>query len=101
MMPVSTDVQLAITQRYGQLANAVTHDPTQERAVLAPRFKDRSKFKLASFEYDPLTVVVQKIVRSGDKAEVHAQYVGVHGHNVNTVDRWISIDGVWYLVDRS
>jgi hypothetical protein len=99
-MAVAADVQLAITQRYSQLTNAVTHDPTQERAVVAPQFRDRAKMTLRSFEYDPLTVVVQKIVRTGDRIEVHAQYVGVHGHNANTVDQWIGIDGQWYLVER-
>ncbi|MGB6985293.1 MAG: hypothetical protein WBD74_04860 [Candidatus Aquilonibacter sp.] len=100
-MPVSADVQSSISQRYAALGNAVTHDPTQEQRVLATNFKDRAKVKLSSFEYDPLTVVVQKIVLSGDKLEVHAEYVGVHGHNTNTVDHWILIDGTWYLVDRT
>jgi hypothetical protein len=100
-MAVSADVQLAISQRYAQLGNAVTHDPSQEQRVLATDFKDHSKVKLKTFEYDPLTVVVQKIVRNGAVVEVHAQYVGVHGHNVNTVDHWILIDGAWYLTDRT
>jgi hypothetical protein len=100
-MPVSADVQSAISQRYAALGAAVTHDPTQEKNVLAPQFHDRAKMKLASFNYDPLTVIVQKIVLSGDKLEVHAEYVGVHGHNANTVDHWILIDGTWYLVDRN
>ncbi|HTX57410.1 MAG TPA: hypothetical protein VMD47_09975 [Candidatus Acidoferrales bacterium] len=100
-MPVSADVQSAITQRYAELGDAVTHDPTQERDVLAPEFKDRARMKLATFEYDPLTVVVQKIVVKGNGLEVHAEYVGVHGHNVNTVDHWVKRDGQWYLVDRT
>lgn len=100
-MAVSADVQSAISQRYAQLGSAVTHDPTQEHRVLATNFKDRAHVKLASFEYDPLTVLVQKIVLRGDEVEVHAQYVGVHGHNTNTVDHWILIDGAWFLVDRT
>lgn len=100
-MPVSADVQSSIAQRYAQLGAAVTHDPTQEQRVLATNFTDHAKLKLSSFEYDPLTVVVQKIVMTGDKLEVHAEYVGMHGHNANTVDHWILIDGAWYLVDRT
>jgi hypothetical protein len=100
-MPVPIDVQLAISQRYAELGNAVTHDPSQEQRVLASNYKDRAKVKLKSFEYDPLTVVVQKIVLHGDAVEVHAQYVGVHGHNANTVDHWILIDGAWFLTDRT
>jgi len=100
-MPVSMDVQSAISQRYAQLAAAVTHDPTQERAVLGPHFKDRAHAKLVTFEYDPLTVLVQKIVVRGKRLEVHAQYVGVHGHNTNTVDHWAQIDGNWVLLDRN
>jgi len=100
-MPVTADVQLAITQRYTQLTNAVTHDPGAEKALLAPHFRDGARFKLGSFEYEPLTVVVQKIVRHGDRLEIHAQYVGVHGHNANVIDRWIAIGGEWYLLARS
>lgn len=95
------DVQSSISQRYAELGDAVTHDPTQEERVLATDFKDHAKVKLKSFEYDPLTVVVQKIVLHGDALEVHAQYVGVHGHNSNTVDHWILIDGAWFLTDRN
>jgi hypothetical protein len=100
-MPVSADVQSAIAQRYAQLGSAVTHDPTQEQRVFATDFKDRAPVKLSTFEYDPLTVVVQKIVLNGDSVEVHAEYVGVHGHNTKTVDHWILIDGAWFLVDRN
>jgi hypothetical protein len=95
------DVQSAISQRYAQLGNAVTHDPTQEERVLATDFKDRAHVKLSTFEYDPLTVVVEKIVLQGDEVEVHAEYVGVHGHNATSVDHWILIDGAWFLVDRN
>jgi hypothetical protein len=95
------DVQSAISQRYAELGNAVTHDPTQEQRVLATDFKDRAHVKLATFEYNPLTVVVQKIVLQGDEVEVHAEYVGVHGHNITTVDHWILIDGAWFLTDRN
>jgi len=100
-MPVSADVQAAIAQRYAALGNAVTHDPSTEGDVLAPHFKDHSKQKLGSFEYDPLTVVVQKIVWKGNRLEVHAEYVGVHGHNVQSVDQWMRIDGEWRLLDRN
>jgi hypothetical protein len=95
------DVQSAISERYAELGNAVTHDPTQEQTVLASDFKDRAKVKLSSFEYDPLTVVVQKISQQGDEITVHAEYVGVHGHNSSTVDHWILIDGAWFLTDRT
>jgi hypothetical protein len=100
-MPVSMEVQSAISQRYAQLGNAVTHDPSQERGILAPHFRDHARLKLATFDYDPLTVIVQKIVMQGDRLEVHAEYVGVHGHNANTVDHWISISGQWLLLDRN
>ena len=100
-MPVSADVQLAISQRYAQLGAAVTHDPTTERSLLAPHFQDHAKVKLSTFEYDPLTVVVQKISMQGDKITVRAEYVGIHGHNATSIDRWILIDGTWYLVDRT
>jgi hypothetical protein len=100
-VPVSADVQSTISQRYAQLGSAVTHDPTQEQRVLATNFKDRAKVKLSTFEYDPLTIVVQKIVMRGDKLEVRAEYVGVHGHNATTVDHWTRIDGTWLLVDRT
>lgn len=100
-MPVSMEVQSAIAQQYAALGSAVTHDPTQENTVLAPHFHDRAHEKLATFEYDPLTVLVEKIVVQGNRLEVHAQYVGVHGHNVRTVDHWIMIDGAWRLLDRN
>ncbi len=100
-MPITADVQSTIAQRYAALGAAVTHDPTQEKTVLAPHFNDSAKAKLSSFEYNPLTVVVQKIVMQGNTLEVHAEYVGVHGHNANTVDHWILINGAWYLVSRN
>jgi hypothetical protein len=100
-MPVSADTQAAIAQRYAQLGMAVTNDPSQERSVLAPHFQDRARMKLSSFDYDPLTVVVQKIVVSPNGLEVHAEYVGLHGHNATTIDHWIDIDGVWRLLDRN
>jgi hypothetical protein len=100
-MPVPSDVQMTIAQRYSTLAESVTHDPSSENTVLAPHFNDRAKMKLESFEYDPLTVIVQKIVRVGDRLEVHAQYVGVHGHNANTVDHWVQAGDQWYLLDRT
>jgi hypothetical protein len=100
-MPITADIQSTIAQRYAELGNAVTHDPSQERSVLAPHFNDRAHVKLSTFEYDPLTVVVQKIRMNGNRLEVHAQYVGVHGHNAVTIDHWSMIDGEWRLVDRS
>ena len=48
------DVQSTIAQRYAQLGNAVTHDPSQEQSVLAPHFNDRARVKLSTFEYDPI-----------------------------------------------
>ncbi|HTU68728.1 MAG TPA: hypothetical protein VMF11_00275 [Candidatus Baltobacteraceae bacterium] len=100
-MPVPMEVQSTIAQRYAQLGNAVTHDPTQEASVLAPHFKDRARMKLATFEYDPLTVLVRKIVLHGNRLEVYAEYVGIHGHSTNTIDRWIKIAGEWRLLDRN
>ncbi len=99
-MPVSHDVQAAITQQYAQLSSAVTSgDRPSEHAVLAPHFEDRSKAKLSSFEYDPLTVEVSSIARNGHNALiVHAMYYGVHGHRESVVDQWILIDGQWRLL---
>ncbi|HUA09726.1 MAG TPA: hypothetical protein VMA98_10665 [Candidatus Acidoferrales bacterium] len=100
-MAVSAEVQSAIAQQYAALGSAVTHDPSQEQSVLAPHFRDRAREKLSSFEYDALTVLVEKIVMHGDRLEVHAQYVGVHGHDAQTIDHWIKIDGQWRLLDRN
>jgi hypothetical protein len=99
-MPVSMDVQSAISQRYAQLSSAVTHDPTQQRSVLSPHFNDAAKFKLASFDYNPLTVIVQRIDSHPDGIYVHAEYVGIHGHNEVTVDHWQMIGGQWVLAAR-
>ncbi len=99
-MPVSMDVQSTISQRYAQLSNAVTHDPTQERSVLSRRFNDAAKFKLTSFEYDPLTVIVQRIDSHPDGLYVRAEYVGIHGHNEVTVDHWQMVSGQWVLTAR-
>jgi hypothetical protein len=99
-VPVTVDVQSAITQRYGELTNAITHDPAAEKSVLAPNFTDASKAKLSSFEYDPVTVVVQKMSVEGSAVLVTAQYVGIHGHNVATIDRWVFLNGKWYLAAR-
>lgn len=100
-MPLSSDVQSTIAQRYAQLADAVTHDPSQERGVLAAHFHDRARVKLTTFEYDPLTVMVEKIIVQNERLEVHARYVGVQGHNVQTVDHWLKIGGFWRLSDRN
>ena len=94
------DVQSAISQRYAQLSSAITHDPSQERGVLSHHFHDAAKFKLASFEYDPLTVVVQRIDARPDGLYVRAEYVGVHGHNEVTLDHWQRVDGQWVLAAR-
>ena len=100
-MPVPVDVQGAITERYSELANSITHaelgiDPH----VLAKHFVDRSKMKLASFDYDPLTVVVQRMTSSGNAVIVRAEYVGVHGHNVVSTDVWERQGLDWVLVSR-
>ena len=94
------DVQSAISQRYAQLSSAVTHDPTQQRSVLSPHFNDAAKFKLASFDYNPLTVIGQRIDSHPDGIYVHAEYVGIHGHNEVTVDHWQMIGGQWVLAAR-
>jgi hypothetical protein len=100
-VPVAPDVQAAISQRYAQLATAVLNgDKAAESAVLAPHFRDRAKITLASFEYDPLTVMVEKMDVRGPRLEVHAKYVGVHGHTVETIDYWQKIDGAWRLSQR-
>ena len=100
-MPISADVQIAVSQRYAQLADAITHGHEDvEHVMLAPQFADRAKIKLATYEYDPLTVLVQKIQVNGHAMTVHAQYVGVHGNHENTVDRWLLLDGAWRLAQR-
>lgn len=101
-MSVTADVQAAISQRYAQLADSVTHGKQDvEKTILAPHFADRAKIKLTSFEYDPLTVVVQKITAGGSGTlTVHAEYVGVHGHNSTTVDVWQKKADDWVLVSR-
>src|SRR5579859_3140448 len=98
-MPISADVQQAISQRYIALTNSITHgDESGEAAMLAPHFSDHAKLKLLAYEYDALTVLVQKIRADGNALVVHAQYVGVGKLHENVVDRWIQIDGVWKLV---
>ena len=99
-MPVSMDVQSAISQRYAQLSNAVTHDPTQERGILSPHFNDAAKMRLSTFDYDPLTVIVQRIDSRPDGLYVRAEYVGIHGHNEVTVDHWQMVGGQWVLAAR-
>jgi hypothetical protein len=101
-MPVSTDVQMTMSQRYAQLADSITHaHDDAERAILAPHFSDRAKIKLTAYEYDPLTVLVQKIQMNGKLMIVHAQYAGVQGKHENTVDRWLLLDGSWRLAQRN
>ena len=100
-MPVSPDVQIVVSQRYEQLADSITHGrDVDERAILAPHFSDAAKIKLAAYEYDPLTVLVQKIIVDGRMMTVHADYVGVHGKHENTVDRWLLLEGAWRLTQR-
>jgi hypothetical protein len=100
-VPVSDDVQSAISQRYGQLADSITHARREEeRAVLAPDFVDRAKQKLESFEYDALTVVVRKMDTNDGVVTVQATYVGVNGHSADTIDRWEKHDGQWVLLSR-
>ncbi len=95
------DVQAAVSQRYGQLTESITRgNRDAENAILGPHFVDRAKVKLDSFEYNALTVVVQKITPSGDALVVQAEYVGVHGHNATTVDKWVQLNGNWVLVSR-
>ncbi|MDE2481497.1 MAG: hypothetical protein KGN02_04865 [bacterium] len=101
-MPVSIDTQAAIAQRYSQLAEAMQHgDTATELRVLSPNFKDRAPIKLASFELDPLAVMVERIVALHDgSVEVHARYVGWRGHNADAVDRWVRIAGTWRLASH-
>ncbi len=92
---------MAVSQRYAQLADAVTHGHDgAEQAMLAPHFADRAKIKLTAYEYDPLTVLVETIHVNGRAMTVHAQYVGVHGKHENTVDRWLLLGGAWRLAQR-
>ncbi len=100
-MAVTADVQAAISQRYAQLADSITHGKRDvEKSILGPHFIDHGKLKLESFEYDALTVIVQKVAVSGGEIVVRAEYVGVHGHNGVTVDRWAKKNGTWILVSR-
>lgn len=101
-MAVSADIQMAISQRYIALTDSITHgNAAEEQSVLAPHFSDHAKLKLVVYEYDPLTVLVQKIAAQGNQLVVHAQYVGVGKRRENTVDRWMLIDGTWKLLTRS
>ncbi len=99
---VGIATQAAIAERYADLATAMQHgDTAAECAILAPRFHDRAAVKLASFDLDPLAVMVQKIVQLRDGSlEVHARYVGRHGHDATAIDRWVRIDGVWRLASH-
>jgi|SRR5579863_3496766 len=100
-MPVSIDTQAAISQQYGQLANSVTHGQSDvEKSILAPKFADRAKVKLKSFELDALTIMVQRIDAKGKTIEVRAQYVGVRGHNAISIDDWVMSGGTWRLASR-
>ena len=100
-MPVASATQAAISQLYAQLAESITHGKHEvEEAVLSTHFVDKAKMKLDTFEYDPLTVIVRKIDRDGAALVVHASYVGVRGHNADTVDRWERYGDSWVLVSR-
>jgi hypothetical protein len=101
-VPVTADVQAAISRRYIALTDSITHGHEDaERAMLAPHFSDHAKLKLSIYEYDPLTVLMQKMSMSGNTLIVHVQYVGVGKRRENAIDRWTLIDGVWKLLDRS
>jgi hypothetical protein len=101
-MPITADVQAAISQRYALLADSVTHGKRSvEKSMLGPGFYEHTKAKLETFEYDPLTVIVQKITVSGDTIVVKAEYVGIHGHNGITLDRWVQQNGDWVLASRT
>ena len=101
-MPVSPDVQMAVSQRYAQLADAITHGHDDvEKSLLAPHFKDKAKIKLDTYEYDALTVLVEKIQVQGNAMTVHAQWVGIGKNHENTVDKWLLLDGTWRLAQRN
>jgi len=92
---------MAVSQRYAQLAESIAHGHDDvERELLAPHFSDKAKLKLSVYEYDPLTVLVQKIQVHGGTMIVHAQYVGVQGRHEVTVDRWLLLGGAWRLAQR-
>jgi hypothetical protein len=100
-MPISADVQSAITARYGQLTDAITHQPSAERAVLTPHFTDHTLLKIPQFEYNPVTVVIVKISQQSDGVYVSSQWVGVGKTNEYSVDHWVKgADGQWYLASR-
>ncbi|HET9029816.1 MAG TPA: hypothetical protein VFN49_06535 [Candidatus Aquilonibacter sp.] len=91
-----------MSQTYATLADSITHNKPQiEKSILAPRFTDRAKIKLNVYEYDPLTVLVEKIdAKSQTTLVVHAQWVGIGKNRENTVDRWLRMNGSWRLVER-
>lgn len=98
---VSAGVQQALSQRYAQLANSITHgEQAVEASILSRRFNDRAKLKLGAYEYDPLTVLVQTVTRHGSAMVVKAYYVGVHGRSEVTFDRWLLVNGTWRLMER-
>ena len=98
---VSQDVQIAVSQRYATLANAITHGQTGvEQSLLEKGFTDRAKLKLSSYEYDPLTILVQRIDDRGNTMRVKAYYVGVNGRSEVTMDRWLLVNGSWRLTER-
>lgn len=100
-MAVPATVQMAISKQYATLANAVTHDPSSEKKILAPHFADRAHLKLSVYEYDPLTVLVLHISRRGRHLVVRAEYVGVSGKHETTLDRWLLLHGAWRLTQRN
>ena len=102
-MAVPPQVQNTIAQSYAVLADSITHNkPAVEKSILAPHFSDGAKIKLAVYEYDPLTVLVQKIDPHGSGVLiVHAQWVGIGKNHENTVDRWLLVDGSWRLAQRN
>lgn len=100
-MAVPAQVQSMLTQSYAALADSITHNkPDVERSILASGYRDRATIKLDAYEYDPLTVVVQKIQANGTTMIVHAQWVGIGKNRENTIDRWLLLDGTWRLAER-
>ena len=99
-MPVSKDAQSAISQRYAQLSNAVTHDPTQERGILSPHFNGTAKMRISTFDYDPLTVIVQRIESRPDGLYVHAEYMSASMATMKTVGHWQMVGGQWAFAAR-
>ena len=102
-MAVPAQVQSTISQTYATLADSITHNkPAVEKSILAPKYIDHASLKLNVYQYDPLTVLVQKVDAQGSTMlVVHAQWVGIGKNHENTVDRWSLMNGSWRLVERN